>query len=78
MVGDVRGGMATTEFSVVYHCEFIFYKISKKKRIFFLSLSFVCQLLLLCSSRSEPKAESSISVSLSLPGDFPFNLAEQE
>ena len=24
------GGLATTEFSVVYHCEVIFYKLSKK------------------------------------------------
>ena len=24
MVGDGGGGMETTEFSVVYHCEFIF------------------------------------------------------
>ena len=30
MVEDGGGGMATTEFSVVYHCEFIFYRISKK------------------------------------------------
>ena len=30
MVGDRGGEMATTEFSVVYHCEFIFYRISKK------------------------------------------------
>ena len=25
------GGVVTTEFSVVYHCQFIFYKLSKKK-----------------------------------------------
>ena len=30
MVGDGGGGMATTEFSVVNHCEFTSYKISKK------------------------------------------------
>ena len=30
MVGDGGGGKATTEFSVVYHCEFTFYKIKKK------------------------------------------------
>ena len=30
MVGSGGGGMAATEFSVVYHCEFIFYGNSKK------------------------------------------------
>ena len=30
ILGYGGGGMATTEFLVVYHCEFTFYRISKK------------------------------------------------
>ena len=33
MVGDEGGGMVTTEFLVVYHCESIFYGISKRHKV---------------------------------------------
>lgn len=61
LVGGGGGRMATTEFSLAYHCEFIWF--SKKMfgnlgcSPFIKSVGY--------SSRSEPKAESSLSVSQS-------------
>ena len=58
MVEDGEGGMTTTEFSVFYHCIFIFYRISKRHIK-------VTEVNLNHQGQTEPKAESSLSVSKS-------------
>ena len=52
MVGDREvGGMATTEFSVVCHCGFTFYRISKKTKLRLVFVSFNFSILLKCTGK---------------------------